>query len=329
MKTIPFGRLALACAFALYLPIAAYAAVATTPRVNGVGGRPKEAEAHICVDLSGAYTGCGGETGGDASAANQTAVQANAGSDASKAVAVQGVTGGKAVKVDGSAVTQPVSAASLPLPTGAATAANQASPGTAGSASSAVVSVQGIASMTPLQIGGNTATTVAGSTNAVPSYLLTTASGGNTWNFGTTSTDALVTSSSSVNPMINSVGRLYNGSNLSRIYQASAAASDGTGLGVQAVEEAGRSFNNITTATTTTVKSGKGFLHALNINTPVGSATITIYDNTAASGTKIGTITLPATITATSPQTLIFNVAFGTGLTVVTSGATDLTVTYR
>jgi hypothetical protein len=36
-------------------------------------------------------------TGGDASAANQTAVQANPGSDASKAVAVQGVTGGKAV----------------------------------------------------------------------------------------------------------------------------------------------------------------------------------------------------------------------------------------
>jgi hypothetical protein len=35
--------------------------------------------------------------GGDASAANQTAVQANAGSDASKAVSVQGITGGKAV----------------------------------------------------------------------------------------------------------------------------------------------------------------------------------------------------------------------------------------
>lgn len=35
------------------------------------------------------------------------------------------VTGANALKVDGSAVTQPVSAASLPLPTGAATAANQ------------------------------------------------------------------------------------------------------------------------------------------------------------------------------------------------------------
>lgn len=39
---------------------------------------------------------------------------------------VLNVTAGGAAKVDGSAVTQPVSAASLPLPTGAATAANQA-----------------------------------------------------------------------------------------------------------------------------------------------------------------------------------------------------------
>lgn len=49
-----------------------------------------------------------GGTGGagDASAANQTAVQANPGSDATKAQAVQGVTGGKAVPV--SIATAPV-----------------------------------------------------------------------------------------------------------------------------------------------------------------------------------------------------------------------------
>jgi len=49
-------------------------------------------------------------------------------------------------KVDGSSVTQPVSAASLPLPTGAATAAKQPALGTAGSASTDVITVQGIAS---------------------------------------------------------------------------------------------------------------------------------------------------------------------------------------
>lgn len=57
--------------------------------------------------------GAGGA--GDASAANQTAVQANAGADATKAVSVQGITGGKAV---------PVSMATLP--TGASTAAGAA-----------------------------------------------------------------------------------------------------------------------------------------------------------------------------------------------------------
>lgn len=58
------------------------------------------------------YSESSAVSGGDATAANQTAVQANPGSDAAKAVAVQGVTGGKDI---------PISASSLPLPTGAAT----------------------------------------------------------------------------------------------------------------------------------------------------------------------------------------------------------------
>lgn len=64
-------------------------------------------------------------SGGDASAANQTAVQANPGSDATKAVSIQGITGGKAVPVSGTfwQTTQPVSVSSLPLPSGAATEA--------------------------------------------------------------------------------------------------------------------------------------------------------------------------------------------------------------
>lgn len=56
------------------------------------------------------------------------------------------------LKVDGSAVTQPVSAASLPLPTGASTAAKQPALGTAGTASTDVLTVQGIAAMTPLLV---------------------------------------------------------------------------------------------------------------------------------------------------------------------------------
>lgn len=63
-----------------------------------------------------------------------------------------------AVNVDGSAVTQPVSAASLPLPSGASTAAKQPALGTAGSASSDVITIQGIASMVAVKIDGSAVT---------------------------------------------------------------------------------------------------------------------------------------------------------------------------
>ena len=74
-----------------------------------------------------------------------------------------------ALRVDNSAVTQPISAASLPLPSGAATSAKQPALGTAGSASADVISVQGIASMTPLvmslnQVNGVTLLTGNGTT---------------------------------------------------------------------------------------------------------------------------------------------------------------------
>lgn len=88
-------------------------------------------------------------------------------------------------------------------------------------------------------------------------------------------------------------------------------------------------YKNITTAATTLVKSGDGTLHALVINTPVASATITIYDNTAASGAKIGTITLPATLLAQGPISALYDIDFTIGLTVVTTGTSDLTVSWQ
>jgi hypothetical protein len=51
--------------------------------------------------------------------------------------------------------TQPISASSLPLPTGASTAAKQPALGTAGSASADVISIQGIASMTAVKTDGS------------------------------------------------------------------------------------------------------------------------------------------------------------------------------
>lgn len=89
---------------------------------------------------------------------------------------------GTAVKTDGSAVTQPVSAAALPLPSGASTSAKQPALGTAGAPSADVITIQGAASMTavktdgsgvtqPVSIAGNVATTDAATSatgSAVP-----------------------------------------------------------------------------------------------------------------------------------------------------------------
>lgn len=89
------------------------------------------------------------------------------------------------------------------------------------------------------------------------------------------------------------------------------------------------SFLNIVLAapTTTTVKSGAGTLHTITFNKPVATGTVTIYDNTAGSGTLIGTITVPA---SPMPVTLTYDISFATGLTIVTAtAAQDITVSYR
>ncbi len=124
---------------------------------------------------------------GAATASKQPA-PGSAGSSSSDVLTVQGIAGMTPMKVDGSAVTQPVSgtlsvgnfpatqgvagtvtanagtgtfavsAASLPLPLGAATASKQPAPGSAGSSSSDVLTVQGIAGMTPMKVDGSAVT---------------------------------------------------------------------------------------------------------------------------------------------------------------------------
>lgn len=79
------------------------------------------------------------------------------GDDGTNIQSVQVTTAG-VLKTDGSAVTQPVSASSLPLPTGAATSAKQPALGTAGTPAADVISVQGITSMTALKVDGSAVT---------------------------------------------------------------------------------------------------------------------------------------------------------------------------
>lgn len=88
------------------------------------------------------------------------------------------------------------------------------------------------------------------------------------------------------------------------------------------------SFVNIAGAATTVVKSTPGVLVRIVNNKSVASGVITVYNNTAASGSKIATITNPAVLLQ-SQVPLEYNVAFSTGLTIVTSAADDITVIYR
>ncbi len=113
--------------------------------------------------------------------------------------------------------------------------------------------------------------------------------------------------------------------NLKFAEQFAPVAEDNT-AGVIKVELR-NSYANQTAAATTTVKSGAGFLHAVCVSTCVAAATVKIFDNTAGSGTSIGIITCGATTVALPCQT--FDVTFATGLTMLSSGATDVTESYR
>ncbi|MES0168255.1 hypothetical protein NKJ87_20070 [Mesorhizobium sp. M0027] len=79
--------------------------------------------------------------------------------------------------------------------------------------------------------------------------------------------------------------------------------------------------SHISTATTTTIKSGKGLLSKIVIGTGA-AGTATIYDNTTGTGTVIGVIDCAA------QRTIMLDVTFATGLTIVTTGTADITVAY-
>lgn len=79
----------------------------------------------------------------------------------------------------------------------------------------------------------------------------------------------------------------------------------------------------ISTATTTPIKSGHGVLASITVSETAAGA-ITVYDNTAASGTVLAV--LKASV---AEQTFVFNVSFNTGLTVVTAAASKISVSSR
>lgn len=185
----------------------------------------------------------------------------------------------------------------------------------------------------PVKVGGVYNTTISALTAGQRSDLQVTSRGSlkivNTASDGLTQQGFLATpSDASANTGANlsstgAFGFVFNGTTWDR---ARGDATAGQYVQLRAATTGGYSFSNISTNTTTTVKSGAGTLHSIVINTLGTADTITVYDNTAGSGTKIATINA-----ALSQSTLIYDVAFATGLTLVTAGTTapDITVTYK
>ena len=90
------------------------------------------------------------------------------------------------------------------------------------------------------------------------------------------------------------------------------------------VKNKSSSFSNITTTGTTTIKSGAGILRRVVVNTRGGiTNTLTIYDNTSGSGTVIAAID---TVNGVSGN-FEYNVAFSTGLTIVSASGTSANAT--
>ena len=123
----------------------------------------------------------------------------------------------------------------------------------------------------------------------------------------------------------NGIGKLTanSGVDIGDVDVTSISAGDNNIGNVDIVTMPGWSFASIITATTTTVKSGAGVCRTIIVTGGTMGA-VTIYDNTAGSGTTIGPAVTPA-----QGNVLVVDATFGTGLTIVTAAATGLYIAYR
>lgn len=91
-------------------------------------------------------------------------------------------------------------------------------------------------------------------------------------------------------------------------------------------------FTGVNVTADAQIKAGAGFLHTVTImptDTAATAGTIILYDNTAESGTLLGTIYINAA--GFIPFTLTFDCNFATGLYVgfTTTNDVNVTVSYR
>lgn len=100
---------------------------------------------------------------------------------------------------------------------------------------------------------------------------------------------------------------------------------------VQAQAAASQQYKYISTATTTAVRDGAGYLGSVIVNGGTAGA-VTLYDiaGTGCTGTPAsGKFATIEAISATNPTPLAYNLRVTSGICVVTAQATDLTVTWN
>lgn len=225
--------------------------------------------------------------------------------------------------------TQPVSAASLPLPTGAATAANQVAGVAAGTSGTNVMPVQGVSGGVALPVSG----TFWQSTQPVSGTFLTpvapataTATQGVLNGCLANSTPPTFTAGQQGAVTCDLGGRIYVNigantlGNLPTYLQAVTSGGSTTATTYALVNSAAAVIN-------ATVKSGAGQIFEINAsNSNASGVWCRLYNltsTTTGSGTPIWRIYVPPTSdSVTIPSDI--GLSFGTGLTVVcTAGAAD------
>jgi hypothetical protein len=226
-----------------------------------------------------------------------------------------------------------VSAASLPLPTGASTSAKQPALGTAGAASGDVITVQGVASMTALKVDGSAVTqpvSLAGTQSVNQAQVAGTATDTNSGVKGAGTqriviatdqpalTNALKVDPSAVTSPVSlaSLPALATGSNL--IGRVNLEPETTGGLSI---------FHLVSAATTnaTNVKASAGQLYGWYIYNSNAAARKVAFHNTAGTPTAGASVSFAIVIPPTSAANVEFamGIAFATGIGIST--VTDLT----
>lgn len=233
---------------------------------------------------------------GAATAAKQPAL-GTAGTPSVDVITVQGKSGMTPVVVDGSGVTQPISATALPLPSGASTAAKQPALGTAGTPSADVISIQGKSGMTPVVVDGSATTQpVSGSVTVVQptgTNLHTVCDSGCSSSAGFADNGAFTAGTTSINP----VGGLFDDTPPTAIATGHAASARITpnralhmNLRNQAGTEIGTSSTPVRTDPTGTTTQP---ISAASLPLPASASTDASVTNTQVAG---GATTAPTKV---------------------------------